>query len=138
MINIYYSGGEDSVHLSSVIENPNSHQLSSRAYLKTLEGVLIDSVDLVKQSLKAEGENWRADFTLPPKEEFYRVALTVFDETESDHFTVPSALKVATAGPVRLDSVYVQDQSTYFFVKPLLKNHSIVKTITNASVQFNL
>ena len=49
---IYYSPVEDTVHLSTIIENPNSHQLSARAYLKTVEGTLIDSVDLVKQTDK--------------------------------------------------------------------------------------
>jgi len=130
-----YSPGEDSVHLSTIVENPNSHQLSARAYLKSLEGELIDSVDLVKQLLKAEGENWTADLNLSPEEEFYKISLTTFDETTSDHFTVPNATRFTTAGPVTLDSVYVSDQSTYFFVKPLLKNHSAVTTITNASVR---
>ena len=34
----YYAPGEDTVHISTIIENPNSHQLSARAYLKTIEG----------------------------------------------------------------------------------------------------
>jgi hypothetical protein len=130
-----YSPGEDSVHLSTIVENPNSHQISARAYLKTLEGVLIDSVNLVKQTLNPDGENWTASLNLPSTEEFYKIALTVFDETASDNFTVPNATRFTTAGPVTLDSVYVLDQSTYFFVKPLLKNQSTVKTITNASVR---
>jgi hypothetical protein len=131
----YYYPEEDTVHLSTIIENPNSHQLSARAYLKTVEGELIDSVDLVKESLKTEGENWTADLSFPPEVEYFKISLTVFDGTASDHFTVPNATRFTTAGPVTLDSVYVQDQSTYFFVKPLLKNQSKVATITNASVR---
>ncbi|MDZ7623617.1 MAG: hypothetical protein U5J96_04100 [Ignavibacteriaceae bacterium] len=78
----------------------------------------------------------RADFTLPASEEFYRVALTIFDETESEHFTVRSALKVTTAGPAELDSISWTQLSTFFYsVKPFVKNRSTVTTITNASVK---
>ena len=129
-----YSPDGDTVHLSTIIENPNSHQLSARAYLKTVEGALIDSINLTKQTLNPNGENWTANVILPSVEENYKLAVTAFDETSSDHFTVPNATRFTTAGPVTLDSVYMQNQSTYFFVKPLLKNHSTVRTITNASV----
>ena len=57
----YYSPQEDTVHIYTTIENPNSHQLSARAYLKTVEGVLIDSIDLAKQTLTEGGRamDWR-------------------------------------------------------------------------------
>ena len=45
----YYAPDEDTVNISTIIENPNSHQVTARGYLKTVEGVLIDSVDLTKQ-----------------------------------------------------------------------------------------
>lgn len=130
-----YSPGEDSVHLSTIVENPNSHQLSVRAYLKTLGGVFVDSVDLVEQVLNAEGEQWMADLDLPPTEEFYKIALTVFDQTASDNFTVPNATRFTTAGPVVLDSISWVNNLTNYSVKPFLKNQSIVTTITNASVR---
>ncbi len=130
----YYSPGEDSVHLSTIIENPNAHQLSARAYLKTIEGVLIDSVDLAKQVLDLAGENWTANLNLSPSEEFYKIALTVFDEITSDHFNVPNATRFTTVGPVVLDNISWTKTSTYYSVKPFLKNQSTVTTITNASV----
>ena len=57
----YYSPEEDTVHIYSTIENPNSHQLSARAYLKTVEGVLVDSIDLAMQTLYCGGRamDWR-------------------------------------------------------------------------------
>jgi hypothetical protein len=131
----YYSPSEDSVHLFTTIENPNVHQLSARAYLKTVEGTLIDSVDLVKQSLNAAWEQWTADLNLPPAEEFYKIALTVFDETSSDYFSVPNATRFTTVGPVVLDSISWTIVSTYYSVKPFLKNQSTATTITNASVR---
>ena len=62
-------------------------------------------MDLVKQTLNTAGEQWKAQFNLPLAEEIYKIALTVFDETNSDHFTVPNATRFTTAGPVKLDSI---------------------------------
>jgi len=131
----FYSSG-DSVHLSTIIENPNSHQLSARAYLKTVEGVTIDSVNFVKQTLKTSGEQWTADYLLPPAEEIYKVSVTVFDETALDQFTVPNATRFTTAGPVVLDSItYSKGSSNYFNIKVYVLNQGITKTITDASVR---
>jgi hypothetical protein len=96
---------------------------------------VIDSVDLTHQTLKSVAELWAAEFNLPSSEEFYKISLTAFDETASDHFTVPNATRFTTAGPITLDSVKVLDQSSYFFIKPFVKNQSTATTITNASVR---
>lgn len=130
-----YSPGEDSCHLSTIVENPNSHQLSARAYLKTLEGVLIDSINLVKQTLNPDGENWTASLNLPSTEEFYKIALTVFDETASDNFSVPNATRFTTVGPVVLDSIFSTTMPTNYSIKPFVKNQSAVTTITSPSIR---
>ena len=101
----FYTPGEDTVHLSTIIENPNLHQISARAYLKTLENVLIDSVDLTHQLLNPDSEQWVANFSLPMVEEFYKISITSFDQTASNSFTVPNATRFTTAGPVVLDSI---------------------------------
>jgi len=131
---MYYSVGEDTVHLSTIIENPNSHQLFARAYLSTLEGVVTDSVNFVKQTLNSSGEQWTAEYLLPPTEEIYKVSVTVFDETALDQFTVPNATRFTTAGPVVLDSLTCIKQSNYYRVKTFIKNLSITITIPNALV----
>jgi hypothetical protein len=96
------------VHLSTTIENPNSHQISARAYLKTLENALIDSVDLTTQTLKTSGELWKVDLNLPKEEEFYKIELTAFDNNSPDHFIVPNAVRITTAGPVVIDSLVLK------------------------------
>ena len=131
----YYSPEEDTVHLSTIIENPNSHQISARGYIHNLYNVLIDSVDFVKQNLNTDGENWSANLTLPQVEEYYKVSVTAFDQTTSDHFKLPNATRFTTMGPVTLDSVFVLEGTNSFSVKPFLKNHSTDSTITNASVK---
>ena len=131
----YYSPETGLVELSTVIENPNSHQLLARGYIHNLDDVLIDSVDLVQQPLNADGENWAGSLTAPPTEDYFKVSVTVFNQTNSDKFTVPNATRFSTVGPVTLDSLYVVDHTTYFTVKPFVRNQSITETITAASIK---
>ena len=128
----YYSPAVDTVHLSTIIENPNSHQLSSRAYLKTIENVLIDSVNLTKQTINSDGENWTTNLTLPSVEEIYKITLTVFDETVLDQFTVPNATRFTTAGPVVLDSIRYIQTSYARYCRPFITNtgDSILHNVT--------
>jgi hypothetical protein len=130
----YYLSLQDTVHLSTFIENPNSHQLSARTYFETVEGILIDSVDLVRQTLNPVGEQWIADLILPPTEEFYKISVTSFDQTTSVQFSIPNATRFTTAGPIVLDSIYFIKASTFYQVKPFVKNQSTNTTITNAFV----
>ncbi|MBK9097732.1 MAG: T9SS type A sorting domain-containing protein [bacterium] len=118
----YYSPSDDTIHFSTIIENPNSHQLSARAYLKTIEGVLIDSVNLEKQTLNSDSENWIARISKPSFEEIFKIALTVFDETASERFTVPNATRFATSGPVVLDSVTYTKNFGKYFCRPYITN----------------
>ena len=131
----YYSAIADTVNLSTIIENPNSHQLSARAYLKTLEGVLIDSVNFVKQTLNSSDEQWMADYLLPSVEEIYKLSVTIFDETALDQFTVPNATRFTTAGPVVLDSISIRKQFTLYNAKPYIHNDGNTATINNVTVK---
>ena len=131
----FYAPGEDSVHISTIIENPNSHQLSARGYLKTVEGTLIDSVNLIKQVLNAEGENWTAKIISPTMEEFYKISVTAFDATASEHFTVPNATRFTTAGPLKMDSVFYQRSSNIYAVKPYVRNAGTSMTISGAKIR---
>ena len=132
----YYNPVQDTVQISTTIENPNSHQLSARGYFSTVEGVIIDSVNFTKQTLNSSGEQWTADYLLPSTEEIYKVSVTVFDETALDQFTVPNATRFTTAGPVVLDSIsYTKGTSNFFNIKVYVLNQGITKTITDASVR---
>ena len=133
----YYSPIVDTVHLSTIIENPNAHQLSARVYLKTLENVLIDSVDLTHQLLNPDSEQWVADFSLPMVEEFYKMSITSFDATASEHFTVPNATRFTTAGPLVLDSIFYVHLPAQkrFSTKPYLTNLGNLLPITGVTVK---
>ena len=131
-----YALTEDTVHLSTIIENPNSHQLSARAYIKTVENVLVDSIELSKQTVNGTAENWVVNTIPPAVEEFYKVSVTVFDQTSSTSFSLPNATRYTTAGPVTLDSVsYRKGLLNYYNIRPFVHNWGTAKTITNAKLK---
>jgi hypothetical protein len=131
----FYQTGSDSVELSTIIENPNSHQLSARGYVYNISNMLIDSVDLVKQSLNTTGEFWTGNLNTPTTEDFFKVSVTAFDQTASSSFSLPNATRFTTAGPVVLDSISINKVTDYYSVKPFVKNLSSVTTITSASIK---
>ena len=132
----YYSPQEDTVHIYTTIENPNSHQLSSRAYLKTFEGVLIDSVDLARQTLTVGEEQWTGDLILPTLEEFYNISVTAFDQTEITSFSLPNATKFTTAGPLIVDSIaYAAISNFRYSIKPYIRNNGTQTQIENITIK---
>ena len=131
----YYSSLEDTVHLSTIIENPNSHKLSATAYINSINGVVIDSVNFEKQNASSTSEFWTADHSLPPLEEFYKISATVFDETASISFAVPNVARFTTAGPVVLDSISIRKQFINYAVRPFVRNAGNTATIKNTSLK---
>jgi hypothetical protein len=131
----YYTPGNDTIHINTTIENPNSHQISGTAYLKTLAGVLIDSVNLSPYLLNPTSDQLTGVIIIPNAEDYYGISVTALDLSNSEKFSTPNAVALTTVGPVTIDSVDAIQGSNYFVIKPLLKNHSTVNTITNASVR---
>ena len=64
-----------------------------------------------------------------------KISLTVFDETASDHFTVPNATRFTTAGPLKMDSVFYQRSSNIYAVKPYVRNAGTSMTISGAKIR---
>lgn len=134
--NFYYMPGHDSVHISAIVANPNSDQITTRAYIKTTEGTLIDSVDLTKQIKPINADRWAGSFNIPSAEEFYKISITAFDQTASTSFTQPNAARFTTAGPVTLDSIsYKKGLLNYHYFRPFVHNGGTVRSITNAAVK---
>ena len=132
----YYSPADDTVHLFTTIENPNAHQVSARAYLKTTTGILIDSIDLSHLTLNSGGEQWTADINLPEAEEFYKIDLTAFDETDSNPFSITNATRFTTAGPVKVDSIEYSAYTNFrYLIQPFIKNESASLTFNNLQIK---
>ena len=125
----------DTAHFSTIIENPNTHQLFTKAYIKAINGTILDSANFVKQTSSSTSEFWTVDYILPSSEEFYKISAIVFDETASTSFAGPNAARFTTAGPVVLDSVSVKKQFTFYAVRPFVHNSGSTATIKNASLK---
>jgi Secretion system C-terminal sorting domain len=98
---------------------------------------LIDSIDLVKQTIKTDGEEWIANFNLPSTEEFYKIGVTVFDETASDEYKVSNATRFTTAGLLILDSIaYLKGLYNWYNIRAFVKNEGTSLTITNAKIKY--
>ena len=135
----YYSAGGDTVEISTMIENPNQHLIEARAYINNFDGVVIDSIDLTKQLLKANAENWKGNIIAPATEDFFKISVKTFDQTAADSFTLPNATRFTTAGPVVLDSIYITYNSIFkaYYVKLFLKNEGSTFTIPISTVQLS-
>ncbi len=133
----YYVPGTDSIGLSSVIEDPNSHQLTAKGYLYNLDNILIDSVNLTQQIAYSSSENWNGNLISPSVRDIFKVSFTVFDETDSTSFTLPNAVRFATSGPVVLERIY-QEKVTYhsYVLRAFVRNTDTSHTITNAQIKY--
>ncbi len=74
-------------------------------------------------------------FPIQQTENFYSLSVSTVDNQTSKYFNTPDICRFTTVGPVTLDSLYVVDHTTYFTVKPFVRNLSATTTITNASVR---
>lgn len=131
----YYSPSNDTVNLSTIIENPNSHQLLARGYFYTLNNNLIDSVDLVKQTTATQGENWKGIRVSPSNEGFFKVAVKVIDQTDTSSFRIPNAIRFTTAGPIKLDSIVIKKQFSTYSAKLYLHNFGSTIPVSNGTVR---
>ncbi|MCU0344865.1 MAG: T9SS type A sorting domain-containing protein [Ignavibacterium sp.] len=131
----YYSPGS-TVNILSTVENPNSHQISVRGFIETLEGSYRDSVELFKQTTAIVGELWSGNIILPDSEKIYKVSVTAFDNTEGSKFETHDAFRITTAGPLTIDSIKVyQSSSTLFTLRPYIKNNGNSLTIREAKIR---
>lgn len=129
--NKFYLAGNDTCYISAIIENPNLNNVTSKIFIEDLKNTFIDSILLTPTGAN---DIWEGEWIIPNIEDIYKMKIKTIDNTVGDSFTFSNMRRVTTAGPVTLDSIFVTDQSTYFFVKPFVKNNSTVTAITNASM----
>jgi dienelactone hydrolase len=133
----YYTLSKDTVHLATIIENQNYHQISARAYIKTGDDILVDSVNLSKQTVNGTSENWSVNI-IPTVEEFYKVSVTAFDETSVKSFTLHNATGYTTAGPLTVDSIAYLKIGNLYYLKPFIRSLGNTKTIKGATIRMKI
>ncbi|HKJ80801.1 MAG TPA: T9SS type A sorting domain-containing protein [Ignavibacteriaceae bacterium] len=123
----------DTLKISALIENPNSHQTSSKVYIKNLEGSFVDSLQLTKSGLSGKSEIWTGNYTAPDSEDFFNISLSAKDITDSKTWTTNDISRFTTVGPVTLvlDSMNVESVAADRFILHNigLANNSAATTI---------
>ena len=117
-----FSSDGDTVTINAIIENPNAHAVSAKLIFEKLDGSVVDSTEMVGNTLK-HGNQWQADWiakNLP--ENNYWISLKVYDDTDGTSFTNKHVTRVTTA-PLIIDSLVVKKSSaTKYVVQPYFKN----------------
>jgi hypothetical protein len=117
----WYQPGVDSLRLAARVENPDSHQISVRAYIKPLSGSVLDSIDLTPS-----GEEWKGTWLVPDLEEDFQLQITTRDTAAGTSISLRNAWRVTTKGPVVLDHVLLSRSPVFPDV------YSIVPSFRNA------
>ena len=130
-----YCRPDDTLKISALIENPNSHQTSSRVYIKNLEGSFIDSLELTKTGLYGNSEIWAGNYLAPDSEDFFWLSLSATDSSESKTWTTDNISRFTTAGPLTVDSIeYTPYTNFRYLFKPIVKNESSSLGFNNLKV----
>ncbi|HKJ80802.1 MAG TPA: S41 family peptidase [Ignavibacteriaceae bacterium] len=126
----------DTLKISALVENPNSHQTSSKVYIKNISGSFIDSLALSKVGLSDNSEIWSGNYVAPDSEDFFSLSLSAKDITDSKTWTTPNISRFTTAGPVTVDSVTFTSFSNSYYFLPFVHNWGKTTTIKNAAIRF--
>jgi hypothetical protein len=106
-----YFPGTDSVHLRGSVENPTSHPLTVRSYIRH-DDTIIDSADLYDDGLhrdSAAGDGvWGTYLNTPDAEDFYTVDVATRDNITNESYTLRKISSFTTAGPIVVDSTSVK------------------------------
>ena len=126
----------DTLKISALVENPNSHQTSSKVYIKNISGSFIDSVELKKTELSGESEIWSGNYIAPDIEDFFNISLCAIDSSESKTWVTDNISRFTTVGPLTVDSIETAVYSnTLYAVKPFIKNESADYTVNTIKVR---
>jgi CubicO group peptidase (beta-lactamase class C family) len=129
----------DSILFTTRFSNIHNHQFIPHLIYNNPDSTIIDSLSLFDDGL--HGDSLANDGIygnyIPPQqtENFYSLSVCTIDLQTNKYFNTPDICRFTTVGPVTLDSLYVVDHTTYFTVKPFVRNLSATTTITNASVR---
>ena len=134
----YCHPGIDTLKISNLVENPNSHQISSKIYIKSVEGSYIDSVLLSKTGLIGNSEIWSGNYLPPDSENIFTISLNAEDKDDSKTWTTDNISRFTTTGPLKVPSIeYTKGRNDYYELKPYVRNDGDNKTIKGASIKLH-
>jgi hypothetical protein len=131
-----FSPAGETVTINAIVENPNLHELSVKLIFESLDGSIVDSTDMAEFSNDVSLFNWQGKWKTPGiSENTYWVSLNVKDLSDGSSFNNKHATRITTTGPVVLDSISIKKSSSYYLVKPFIKNVSAVTSIKKPTVK---
>jgi len=129
----------DSVLFRTRFSNHYNHQFTPHLIYANLDSTLIDSLTLFDDGLHGDSLSndgiYGGYIPTIPIEDFFTISVITIDNQSNKYFNTQDICRFTTVGPIALDSLYVVDHTTYFTVKPFVRNLSAATTITNASVR---
>ncbi|MCK4894809.1 MAG: T9SS type A sorting domain-containing protein, partial [Calditrichia bacterium] len=139
----YYSPNTDTLHIQALIENPNSHPISSTVYIHNLDTTFIDSISLSKEMLTSEAEIWSGEGPAPSIEDHFRLSISAYDSIANQEFTIGNVNQFTTIGPVLYDSYvdFLIDPTPpfpKFGFKLVLRNNGQIAPATSVSAGIEL
>ena len=135
----YARKGIDSVLFNTRFSNIYNHTITPYLIYANLDSTQIDSLTIFDDGM--HGDSLASDGLyggcIPPRqiEDFFTLSVSIVDNQTNEYLITPDLCRFTTAGPVTLDSLFLNEGSNNFSVIPSLKNESTVSTITNASVK---
>jgi hypothetical protein len=129
------SSFNDTVKIDAFVENPNSHQLSSRLIFESFDGLLVDSTEMTQINLP-NGNNWQGKWiTKGLPENNYWVSLKVSDHNEGTSFNNKHMTRV-TNRPVDIGKLsYTELSTNQYTIKTELKNSGETMTVYSSIIK---
>jgi C-terminal processing protease CtpA/Prc len=98
----YFSPGVDTVKITALLENPNSHTISSTVYIENVDTTFRDSVCLHQETLGQENEIWKGEYVPPAIGDLFKLSIAAYDSTNNEEFVIRNASRFITIGPLEL------------------------------------
>ncbi len=112
----------DTITISAIVENPNSHQLSANLIFESLDGLVVDSIEMTQSNLQ-NGNNWQGILvskSLP--ENNYWVSLKVTDHTTETSFNNKHMTRI-TNKPLEIGTLsHTEISENKYSIKTEIKN----------------
>jgi hypothetical protein len=134
----YYVPGLDTLHVEALIENPNSHPISSTVYINNPDSTFIDSLRLSREVLTSETETWSGTGAAPPMEDHFILSISAYDSLENEEFMIRNVDLFTTAGPLVLDHHEISQINLISFqLRLFLKNEGLTTTVPDVRAQIS-
>ncbi len=129
----YYSPTIDTLNLETLVENPNSHPISSTVYVHNIDSTFVGSVRLSRKTITSKAGIWGGEYPAPSIEDNFRLSISAYDSIENQEFMIRNVDGFTTIGPFVIEDfteVSRHDYGTFLLInyQLTLRNMGAVKT----------